>query len=1014
MNPFSESSTIQAALINRLSDPEIGWTPMTADELGRSETEPFVESEVAEALIRLNPKIAERPSRVDEIIPRLRATFLGVSDDGLVRTNESMVVWLRGLESHQFFDETQPAPVKLIDFEVRSNNRFVISTEVVYGVVPDRRRYDLVLWVNGFPLVVGETKTPVKLLKSWLNGARDIANVYEVETPGFFVPNVLSFATEGKDFRYGPVSLAAEMWLPWSRTNESILPLGMARSLRSAELLLRPDMVLEMLRTYTLYSTIRVGRSARAVKIIARYQQVEAVEALVARAKDPVKNQGLIWHHQGSGKTFLMAFACGKLRREIPGATVVVVLDRLDLIDQTTREFESAGVRRIRAAETKEQLRSMLSTDQRGVVITTIFRFKDSEELSRRGDVVVLIDEAHRTQEGSLGRDMRRALPNATYIGMTGTPISDGDRDTYENFGDPDDPDYVISSYAPDRSMSDGATLPLRVEAPSVALQFDKESLDEAFDAMAEEEGLTEAEKEQLARKASRAKTFLKTDERIAAVCTDIVGHWSKRMKPLGLKAQVVAFDRELCVLYQNEIQRLLDERSAGTLSTVVMTTNDKEDPKSWLRYDRDRAEEARVKARFRDPDDPLSFLIVTAKLLTGFDAPIEGVLYLDKPLRRHTLFQALTRANRRYTNPQGQEKTHGLIVDYVGLGKEIADAMRIEKKPGDPDPIDIESLKIELHAALTDCLKRFDGVDLADSGFAALMEAQERIADPDDKDAFARQFLTVQALFELLWPDEDLRPIRDSYRWLARLYQSVQPTMTPDALLWHRLGAKTIAIVNKHMVSVSVREGAVENVTIDEETLEALRNLGIGDLDGEGTKAKKKTVDEILDSIAARIESRLSEKDDPRYTSLADRLDKLRQMQLVVAADSIEFLKQILSIARDVVAVDREAAEEEALETGQTVREVLDSGGLLPDERRGALTQIFEEFRPDVTPEILERVVSEIDAVVVGARFSRWQTTREGERTVKTEIRKALKKFGLPPTGELFDRAYDYVAENY
>ena len=215
---------------------------------------------------------------------------------------------------------------------------------------------------------------------------------------------------------------------------------------------------------------------------------------------------------------------------------------------------------------------------------------------------------------------------------------------------------------------------------------------------------------------------------------------------------------------------------------------------------------------------------------------------------------------------------------------------------------------------------------------------------------------------------------------------------------------------------SVKVREDGVEHVTIDEETLDALRKLGLGDIDDEHPPAggDPKTAEEILDSIRARIEQRLREKDDPRYTSLAERLDKLRQTQLVVAADSIEFLKHLLEVARDLVAVDRETAEEEAAETGQTVEEVMDSAGLLPEERRGALTQIFEEYKPEVAPEILERVVAEIDAVVMGSRFTRWQTSREGERTVKTEIRKALKKFGLPATGELFERAYNYVAENY
>jgi len=1029
MTGFTEASTIQAAIRDCLTQGDLGWTHVPADELEREETSALIEADAVDALIRLNPSIAAHPERVDEVLPRLRAVVLSVADEGLVRANELMVEWLRGLHAHQFIGEAQAEPIRLIDFDDPRANRLVVSTEVVFESGTERRRYDVVLWVNGFPLVVGETKTPVKLSVSWLNAARDINKVYEVKTPGFFVPNVLSFATEGKDLRYGPVGMPAEMWLPWAKTDEELVPLGMTRALRSVELLLAPETVLEMLRTYSLYSTVRIGAAALAIKIIARYQQVEAVEALVERAKDPTKKQGLIWHHQGSGKTFLMAFACGKLRREVPGATVLVVLDRLDLIEQTTREFESAGVRRVRTAESKAELQSMLASGQRGVVITTIFRFKDAGLLTERDDVVVLIDEAHRTQEGSLGLDLRTALPNATRIGMTGTPISEDDRDTYENFGDPDDPGWVINAYTPDRSMADGATLPLRVEAPRPDLQLDKDALDTSFDDMAAEEGLTETDKEQLARKATKTKTLFKADARVKAICADIVEHYYSRILPLGLKAQIVAFDRELCVLYQEEIQRLLEERGDGHESTVVMTTNDKQDPEEWLAFDRDRAEEAKVKARFRDAKDPLIFLIVTAKLLTGFDAPIEGAMYLDKPLRRHTLFQALTRTNRRWTNPAtGQEKTHGLIVDYIGLGKEIAASMRIEKEAGQPDPLDTEPLKTELQATLEQCLERFQGIDLTDKGFAALQEAQQRIADPQEKEAFAREYLKVQALFELLWPDEDLRPIRDRYRWLAKLYQSVQPAITPDALLWQRLGAKTLALINEHVVSVEIRGAGVEHVTIDEETLEALRKLGVGPdehpgggddqdgvRDGDEDGSVAPTAEEILDSIEQRVDAKLSERsNDPRYRSLANRLDKLRQTQIDEAADSIEFLKNLLDAARDLVAADREVAAEEAEEGTTVSADGATRPGLLPEERIGALTQIFDEYKPEVTPDIIERVVGEIDAVVMGARFTRWQTSREGTRTVKIEIRKALKKFGLPATGDLFERAYDYVAENY
>lgn len=1012
---FTEASTIQAAVADRLRKVDLGWTEVHPYQLAREDISVLVEPDVADALVTLNPAIAAHPERVDQVLPALRAVVLSVAEDGLVAANERMMNWLRGREAVQFIGEPAPLPVKLIDFDNPRNNKLVVSREVAFRAGASERRYDVVLWVNGFPLVVGETKTPMKQSVSWLNAARDIHNTYEVEQAGFFVPNVLSFATEGKELRYGPVRMPAEMWLPWGKTNEESPPVGLARALRAVELLLTPEQLVDILRTYTLFSTQRVGRTTRTFKVVARYPQVEAVEAIALRAADPNRRQGLIWHHQGSGKTLLAAFACGKLRRHIPGCTVVVLLDRLDLIEQTAREFGSAGVERLRVAETKEQLRELIATGQRGVIVTTIFRFAEAGHLTDRDDVIVIADEAHRTQEGILGFDLRKALPNATYIGMTGTPISDGDKDTFETFGDPGDPDHILNAYSPERSMADGATLPIRVEVPKQDLQMSTVELDQAFDELAEQEGLTDEEKERLARKASKVKPLLRSQKRIDAVCVDIVEHYYGKVHPLGLKAQVVAFDREMCVAYQHAITKLISGRTTRggrtPEATVVMTAGSKDDPDDYAPFVRDRQQEAAVKGRFRDFDDPLEFLIVTAKLLTGFDAPIEGVMYLDKPLRKHTLFQALTRTNRRWTNPEtGQEKTHGLIVDYIGLGKQIAEAMRIPRKEGEREPLDIATLVDELVETLGDVLTTFDGIDRSDAGFEAMMEAQQRIPPGPLRDDFARSFLKAHALWEVLWPDEKLVDYRPDYRWLAKVYASVQPSESPDALLWLRLGAKTLALINEHVLTVQVRAGTTDNITIDEETLQALREMGFEpEPEPGGTGPEPPSPDEIIESIEQRIARRLNaDPANQKYKSLAERLDQLRQMQLVEAADSVEFLKKLLEVAKDVVAADRESDEDDSDDDSNQKL------GLLPEERIGALTQIFHEYKPDVTPDIVENVVAEIDAVVGAARFTSWQTSREGTRLVKTEIRRALKKFGLPAANGLFDRAYDYVAEHY
>jgi type I restriction enzyme R subunit len=1028
---FTEASTTQAALVDRLSDDDMGWQHVRGCDLQRDLIDVLIEADVIEALVKLNPVIAEKPERVNEVLPSIRAAVLSVQDEGLVGANELMINWLRGLHSYQFNDLDQPEPIRLIDFDDPRANKLVVSgpktggncltDEVTFRAGEIERRYDVVLWCNGFPVVVGEAKTPTKWSVSWLNAARDINKTYEVETPGFFVPNVLSFATEGRELFYGPVAAPAEMWLPWGKTEEEPPLPGIARMIRMVELLLTPENVLEILRNYTMYAEISVGSGVKPIKIIPRYPQVEAVEAVIKRATDPQRKQGLIWHHQGSGKTFLMAFACGKLRRAMPGATIVVALDRLDLDEQVTSEFASAGVQKLDTAATRAELQQKIKEGQRGVIITTIYRFREAGLLTEREDVVVMVDEAHRTQEGLLGLDMRKALPNATYIGMTGTPISTADRDTFENFGDPDDPDWVLNKYGPERSIADGATLPFIVEAPRVDLQIDQEALDQAFDELAAEEGLTENEKELIARKVSRPATLLKSTKRIEAVCADIVDHYRDRILPFGMKAQVVAYDRELCVAYKVEIERQLE--LAGDEETeveVVMTVQGKDDPLEWKEFARDRAAEAKLKARFKDVDDPLRIIIVTAKLLTGFDAPIEGVMYLDKPLRKHTLFQALTRTNRRWTNPHtDQEKTHGLIVDYIGLAQEIAASMNVTPKQWEQQ-YDADSLVTELKAALEKTLERFAGVDREAGGWQSLLAAHEKVPEPEDREDFAKEFLYVQSLFELLWPDEELREIRADYRWLAKVYQSIQPADTQNAILWHRVGVKTLRLVNEHIIVVETREGGTDTATIDEESLKALRELGIDDVgpddeeDEEESGGKPVTPDkteEILKSIEERIKKRMeAQPQNHAYTSLAARLDEIRKSAVETAADSIQFLKNLLDVAKDTVRADREAVEE-AKEQGLDEVEA----GLLPNEDRiGALTQILHEYGPEATPDIIERVVAEIDSVVVVTRFTGWQSSREGTRHVKKAIRQALLKFELDATGDLFDRAYTYVAEHY
>lgn len=993
-----DEKMVQMGLADHLS--RLGWVWAEDETLGRPFESVFLSDDVIKGLVSLNPEVAKVPTRAEEVLSKLRAVLLGVRNDGLVASNEEFVAWLCGRRTIKYIGTDKDVQVNLIDFENPTGNSLRVTTEATFHIGREHRRYDLVLWVNGFPLVVGEMKTPKDKNISWLNGATDVHNAYEKKTPEFFVPNVLSFASEGREFRYGAVGQPPELWLNWSKTSDEILAPGLPNMNRSAELLLNPEMVLDILRNYTLYSSRRTANGALRMKVIPRYPQVEAVDAIIARCLDPKKKQGLVWHHQGSGKTFAMAYAAAKLRHqnELDAPTIVVVLDRLELIQQTESEFKSVGIQSLKTAETKEELRTLLKNDARGVIITTIFRFAEAGLLNDRSNIIVMVDEAHRTQEGRLGLDMREALPNAKFIGLTGTPISTEDKNTFSMFGDMDDPEGSLNHYSVERSIHDGATLPVHVETRLVNFQFNRDELQKAFDDLADEERLDEDQRGKLASKASDISIVVRDQDRINAVCKDIIEHYRARIAPLGLKAQVVAYDRATCVAYYDAITALLNE---GEEAAVVMTTL-KDDPQEWDQWNMDREQEATIKDRFRDVNDPLKIVIVTAKLLTGFDAPIEGVMYLDKPLRAHTLFQAVCRTNRRWTNPlTGQQKLHGLIVDYVGLGKELAKALstKATMKLGQNQE-DVEILLGELCAEIGTAIKSFKSVDRTASVFNQIHDAQQILGTIPQRDAFALQFMKCQGLFEFLWPDTKLRPIEEDYRFLARIYASIAPNNSADLLLWQKLGAKTIEIVHTHLKGITIDADKLQQVAMDAEVLEALRNQG---LFPEPPKVGQPapTALEVLQKLEERIQKRIAEG-HKIWKSLADRLELLRQSKLLDAQASVDFLRLLLELAKDILEAER-ADDEGRINDIKVV-----------DPRVGALTQIFDEFKPNGVPVVIEQIVEQVDSLVQPVRGTGWQTSHPGDRTVRQELRLILKNNGLPPSGELFDRAYAYIRENY
>lgn len=968
---FTEANTVRDYVRDVVTS--LGAKPIPGPSLPRTPSTVLLEGQLRDALVRLNPEIAAKPDRADQVLHELNRLIAETRHGSLVRQNELFTSWVRGEHSMPFGLDGAHTTVRLVDFDDPDANDWVVSTEVTFRQGHVERRFDLVIWCNGIPVAVGEAKRVDRSAFSWFDAAAQIHGDYEKNVPLFFVPNVLSLATEGRDFRYGTVAMPEAMWGPWREDDAS--QSGMAHVADAARAVLSPSSLLLFLRYYTVFAT---DAKHRRIKVIARYQQFQAAELIVARVVDGAVKRGLVWHFQGSGKSLLMVFAAMRLRTHpaLGSPTVFIVVDRIDLDTQITSTFSASDVPNIESVESRTQLEELVHAGSRKVIITTIHKFAElAADLDTRSNIVVMADEAHRTQEGQFADKMRRALPNAFFFGMTGSPIGKRDRNTFRNFGHlEEDGRRYLSRYSFEESVRDGATLPLHFAPRPTDMHIDREAIDAGAELIAHEEQLSEEERRALVKRAASLERLIKAPGRIGKIGADIANHYRAHVEPQGLKAQVVVYDKEACVLYKQALDQHLDPDS----STVVMSM-DARDPQEWRdAYGRDRDTEKVLLDRFRDPADPLKILIVTAKLLTGFDAPILQTQYLDRPLRDHTLLQAICRTNRTYPG-----KTHGLIVDYLGLFDDVAQSLAFDEESVNRIITNIEELKEQFPDEIDRVLAFFPGVDRTEGGYTGMLAAQAMLPDQDTMDWFGAQYRVVSTLWEAISPDLMLEPYQADYRWLTSVYESVKPVDLTGRLVWSRLGAKTLELINEH-VQVEVPRLDLDTIILD---VDLLADLASGD--PTGRKAK-----EIEKAITARLARHLA---NPRFVELGKRLEQLRQKYTEGQQRSIEFLRNLLELAKDTLAAERDEAK------------------ITPEERaKAALTELFENLKERDTPVMVERLVADIDKVVRQVRYDGWQDNPEGDREVKKVLRQILWLRYKVRDEDIFAKAHGYIREYY
>tara|TARA_R110002073_G_scaffold245043_1_gene407193 strand:+ start:6941 stop:10672 length:3732 start_codon:yes stop_codon:yes gene_type:complete len=700
MSTPNELTLVELPILHYLRD-ELGYTVLSPDDamLARGgESQVLLRDDLIAALRDIND------------IPQSDAETI-YADLARRTDNEEWLKLLRGNYSKKIAGEKSHRPIKIIDFEAPENNRFVVTNQLeIRGL--SFRIPDVVVYVNGIPLVVIEAKSP--LAKQDIFDAVTDIGVYEQELPRLFQTNLFNIATNGTSLRYGATGSPKEFWSewkdPWPRKAAEFAGDPMQQGLWS---LLEKGRLLDILAHFVVFET----DNEVTIKKICRYQQFRAVNKLVDRVVDGQHRQGLIWHTQGSGKSLTMVFATLKLKfhhtlssSQLENLNILVVTDRKGLDTQITRTFQNCGIPNPTHAQSIEDLRAQIAGAPKGkVVLSTIFKAQGSATpIEKAEDWIVLIDEAHRTQERDLGAFLRATFKGARFFGFTGTPVKTKDLDTRDNFSATGE-DY-LDRYGIEDAVADGATVPIRYMSRMPLWDLQGAKLDVLFDQ--EFAGLSDELREEIKARGVTRGDLARFEPRIQLISYDIWVHFQKNVQPDKMKAQIVAVDRKACTLYKRCLDTLIAERfveqgmaeteaakAAGAMSVCVYSSDGKNDLKKGNEalaefYLDEEAEKQAIK-RFNDPDDPLSFLIVCNKLLTGFDAPIEQAMYLDSPLTQHNLLQAIARTNRRY----GSKKDHGAIIDYIGVTKDLGKALSSYKPSDVKDAMGSESM-------LTDKLK--------------------------------------------------------------------------------------------------------------------------------------------------------------------------------------------------------------------------------------------------------------------------------------------------------------------
>jgi type I restriction enzyme R subunit len=955
----SERAAVQAPLIRYAV--EAGWKYIDPDEalrLRRGEASPILWDIFVQRAQALNPGIVDHLKAEDlgKRLARVRPAIEG---------NLEAWEYLKGLKTVFSEVEKRERNVRLLDFENARGNAFHVTDEFEFDNGTYRIRADVVFLINGIPVILIETKAATK--SEGIQEALKQVRRYHREGPELLALIQLFALTHLVRFYYGATwSLSAKNLFDWKdeaagQDFENLV-----------KYFVSPERILRIIRDFILFTR----KDDELSKVVLRPHQMRAVERAVVRAQDPKRRRGLIWHTQGSGKTYTMITIAKRLIEEpaFKNPTVLMLVDRNELETQLFGNLAACGIQHVEVAGSKEGLRTLLRNDTRGLIVSMIHKFDDMPaEINKRKNVFVLVDEAHRTTGGDLGNYLMGALPNATYLGFTGTPIDKTayGRGTFKVFGI-DDPNGYLDKYSIAESIEDGTTVPLYYTIAPNELRVDRETLEREFLNLVEIEGVSDIEDlNRVLEKAVTLRNMLKNRDRMQRVAQYVAKHFTETVEPMGYKAFLVGVDREACVLYKEELDRYLPPE----YSQVVISPGFNDLPHLAKHHLSDE-EEKRIRKAFVKHDQLPKILIVTEKLLTGYDAPVLYCMYLDKPMRDHVLLQAIARVNRPYEDDAGKHKPGGFVLDFVGIFDNLEKALAFDSKDVQAVIEGLDVLRFRFGQMIDHGRADYLPVAKGETTDKAAESALLYFRDEGKRHEFYRFYRELEDLYKIISPDPFLREYIDSYHRLADLYALLRAAFEDIRITDWELARKTAKLVQEHTQAGVIHE-AVKVYEVNAETLEQI---------SQTTQSETVKVFNLLKAIVQEVQDEATKA--PYLLSMGERAEQIAEAFKLRQLSTQEALKQLEELVQEINAARQEQAERNISAEAFAIYWLLKQGG--------------------TSPEQAERVAAEMRSAF--DRFPHWQRSEAQSREIRKALYGCLDKAGISHVTEIAERIMHIV----